>query len=156
MVKQDFEDKVIEAATAMSQVEYPPVLVDIEVDHSLERNLRFLQNTGQNVENYLKSINKNNRPAAGRNKTVCGKKSSGIPRAGQDCGTGENRGNDGGNRSRNRNNGQDFGGDKKDELRKALQSQRNRESIEDNLVARITIQKLTEIAQSQRETKKEA
>ena len=44
--KRDFEDKVIEAATAMSQVEYPPVLVDIEVERSLERSLRYIQNSG--------------------------------------------------------------------------------------------------------------
>ena len=57
-VKSDFEDKVIEAATVMSSVEYPPVLVEVEIDRSLERNLRFLQSTGQNVETYLKSIGK--------------------------------------------------------------------------------------------------
>ena len=56
--KRDFEDRVIEAATAMSQVEYPPVLVDIEVERSLERSLRYIQNSGQNIEAYLKSINK--------------------------------------------------------------------------------------------------
>ena len=44
----------------------------------------------------------------------------------------------------------------KDELRKALETQRNHESIEDTLVARKTIQRLTEIAQSEKETKKEA
>jgi FKBP-type peptidyl-prolyl cis-trans isomerase (trigger factor) len=44
----------------------------------------------------------------------------------------------------------------KDELRKALETQRNHESIEDTLVARKTIQRLTEIAQSTKEAKKEA
>jgi FKBP-type peptidyl-prolyl cis-trans isomerase (trigger factor) len=44
----------------------------------------------------------------------------------------------------------------KEELRKALESQRNHESIEDTLVARKTIQKLAEIAQSEKEAKKEA
>jgi hypothetical protein len=44
----------------------------------------------------------------------------------------------------------------KDELRKALETQRNHESIEDTLVARKTIQRLAEIAQSPKEVKKEA
>jgi len=42
----------------MSQVEYPPVLVDMEVERSLERSLRYIQNSGQNIDEYLKSINK--------------------------------------------------------------------------------------------------
>jgi FKBP-type peptidyl-prolyl cis-trans isomerase (trigger factor) len=44
----------------------------------------------------------------------------------------------------------------KDELRKVLETQRNHESIEDTLVARKTIQRLAEIAQSQKKAKKEA
>jgi FKBP-type peptidyl-prolyl cis-trans isomerase (trigger factor) len=44
----------------------------------------------------------------------------------------------------------------KDELRKALETQLNHESIEDTLIARKTIQRLTEIAQSEKEVKKEA
>ena len=152
--KHDFEDKVIEAATAMSQVEYPPVLVDVEVDHSLERNLRFLQSTGQNIENYLKSINKTIsqlreelRPSATKRVSeslVLGKiaeqEKTEVTPAEIDAEIEEMVKNSSGD---------------KNELRKALQSPRNRESIEDTLIARKTIQKLTEMAQS-KETKKEA
>ncbi|MDD5287554.1 MAG: trigger factor [Dehalococcoidales bacterium] len=154
-VKRDFEDKVIEAATAMSQVEYPPVLVDAEVDHSLERNLRFLQSTGQNIETYLKSIDKTIdqlreelRPTSVKRvaeSLVVGKiaeqEKVEVTPAEIDAEIEEMVKNSSGN---------------KDELKKALQSQRNRESIEDTLIARKTIQKLTEIAQSQKEAKKEA
>ena len=153
--KRDFEDKVIEAATAMSQVEYPPVLVDIEVERSLERSLRYLQNSGQNIEAYLKSINKTIdqlreelKPSSAKRvaeSLVVGKiaeqEQIKVDHAEIDAEIEEMVKNSTGD---------------KDELRKALQTQRNHESIEDTLVARKTIQRLAEIAQSQKEAKKEA
>jgi trigger factor len=153
--KSDFEDKVIEAVTAMSQVEYPPILVEVEVERSLERNLRFLQSTGQNIETYLKSIDKTIdqlreelKPAAVKRvaeSLVVGRISEQekieVTHAEIDAEIEEMVKNSTGD---------------KDELRKALQAQRNHESVEDTLVARKTVQRLTEIAQSQKEAKKEA
>jgi trigger factor len=152
--KRDFEDRVIEAATAMSKVEYPPVLVDIEVERSLERSLRYLQNSGQNIEAYLKSINKTIdqlreelKPSSAKRvaeSLVVGKiaeqEQIKVDHAEIDAEIEEMVKNSTGD---------------KDELRKALQTQRNHESIEDTLVARKTIQRLAEIAQSQKEVKKE-
>ena len=153
--KRDFEDRVIEAATAMSKVEYPPVLVDIEVERSLERSLRYLQNSGQNIEAYLKSINKTIdqlreelKPSSAKRvaeSLVVGKiaeqEKIKVDHAEIDAEIEEMVKNSSGD---------------KDELRKVLQTQRNHESIEDTLVARKTIQRLAEIAQSQKEAKKEA
>ena len=153
--KRDFEDRVIEAAAAMSQVEFPPVLVDMEVERSLERSLRYLQNSGQNIDEYLKSINKTVdqlreelRPASTKRvaeSLVVGKISEleKITVEHEEI------------HAEIEEMVQTSTGDK-DELRKALESQRNHESIEDTLVARKTIQKLTEIAQSEKEAKKEA
>lgn len=56
--KNDFENKVIEKAAELSKVEFPPVMVDVEVDRLLERNFRYLQQTGQDVQQYLKTIGK--------------------------------------------------------------------------------------------------
>ena len=153
--KRDFEDRVIEAATAMSQVEYPPVLVDVEVERSLERSLRFIQNSGQDIEAYLKSINKtidqlreDLKPSSAKRvaeSLVVGKVAEQekitVDHAEVDAEIEEMVKNSSGD---------------KDELRKALQTQRNHESIEDTLIARKAIQRLTEIAQSQKEVKKEA
>ncbi len=153
--KRDFEDRVIEAAAAMSQVEFPPVLVDMEVERSLERSLRYLQNSGQNIDEYLKSINKTVdqlreelRPASTKRvaeSLVVGKISEleKITVEHEEI------------HAEIEEMVQTSTGDK-DELRKALESQRNHESIEDTLVARKTIQKLIEIAQSEKEAKKEA
>ncbi len=154
-VKSDFEDKVIEAATVMSSVEYPPVLVEVEIDRSLERNLRFLQSTGQNVETYLKSIGKTIeqlreelKPASVKRvaeSLVLGKiaeeEKTAVTPAEIDAEIEE---------MLKRYNGN------KDEFKQALQAKRNRDSTEDTLIARKTLQRLVEIAQSQKETKKEA
>ena len=153
--KRDFEDKVIEAATNMSQVEYPPVLVDMEVERSLERSLRYIQNSGQNIDEYLKSINKTLeqlreelRPSSTKRvaeSLVVGKISEQEKiQVDHDEIHAEME------EMINTSTGD------KDELRKALETQRNHESIEYTLVARKTIQRLTEIAQSTKEVKKEA
>ena len=153
--KRDFEDKVIETVTALSQVEYPPVLVDFEVERSLERSLRYIQNSGQNIDAYLKSINKTVdqlreelKPSSAKRvaeSLVVGKISEQeqikVDHAEIDAEIEDMIKNSSGD---------------KEELRKVLETQRNHESIEDTLVARKTIQRLTEIAQSQKEAKKEA
>ena len=153
--KRDFEDRVVEAATALSQVEYPPVLVDMEVERSLERSLRYIQNSGQNIDEYLKNINKTVdqlreelRPSSTKRvaeSLVVGKiaelEKIEVDHAAIHAEIEEMV--------------QNSSGDK-DELRAALESQRNHESIEDTLVARKTIQRLTEIAQSEKEAKEEA
>jgi len=153
--KRDFEDRVIEAATAMSQVEFPPVLVDMEVERSLERSLRYIQNSGQNIDEYLKSINKTVdqlreelRPSSTKRvaeSLVVGKIAE-LEKVTVDHAE---------IHAEIEEMVQTSSGDK-EELRKALESQHNHESIEDTLVARKTIQKLTEISQSEKETKKEA
>lgn len=153
--KSEFEDKVVEAAAAMSQVEYPPVLVDVEVERSLERNLRFLQSTGQNIETYLQTIGKTIeqlreelKPSATKRVTeslVIGKiaeqEKIEVDPTEIDAEIEEMVKNSTGD---------------KEQLRMTLQTPRNQESVEDTLVARKTVQRLTEIAQSSKEEKKEA
>lgn len=150
--KRDFEDKVIEAATALSQVEYPPVLVDMEVERSLERSLRYIQNSGQNIDDYLKNIGKTLdqlreelRPSSAKRvaeSLVVGKIAE-LEKIKVDHEEIHAEMEDMINTS---------SGDK-EELRKALETPRNHESIEDTLVARKTIQRLLEIAESPKAAK---
>lgn len=154
-VKTDFEDRLVTAAAAISQVEYPPFLVENEINRSLERNLQFLQSTGQNIELYLKSIGKNLkelreelRPASVKRvneSLVLGKiaeqEKVEVTPADIDAEVEEMVKNTTGN---------------KDELRLALQNPRNRETVEDTLIVRKTIQRLKDIVQNPKETKQEA
>ncbi|MDP2920233.1 MAG: trigger factor [Dehalococcoidia bacterium] len=150
--EHEFEDQVIEAAAAMSQVDYPPVLEEAEIDHLLERNFRYIQQTGQTIENYLQTIGKTVeqmreelRPTAKKRVAealVLGKIASEekveVTPAEIDAEIEELVKNSQGD---------------KEELRRAFNSEQNRESIENTLVTRKVIKRLTEVAQSPKEQK---
>jgi trigger factor len=56
--REAFEDKVIDAVVDMSKVEFPPVLVEAEMEHLMEQQARWLEGSGLGVEEYLSRINK--------------------------------------------------------------------------------------------------
>ena len=56
--KAEFEERVIEAVVEISQVEFPPVLVEVEIDRLLDQQARWLQASGSGLEEYLGRINK--------------------------------------------------------------------------------------------------
>ncbi|MFC1906756.1 hypothetical protein ACFLW8_01540, partial [Chloroflexota bacterium] len=49
-------DKVVKAVTDQAQVEFPPVLVEMEINRLVDEQLRRWQMTGQDVEHYLSYI----------------------------------------------------------------------------------------------------
>ena len=51
----DFEERVIDAVVDLSEIEFPPILVETEIDRIL--NQRF-QNKRESMESYLKMMNK--------------------------------------------------------------------------------------------------
>jgi len=54
----DFEERVIEATTDITELEFPPILVEMETDRLINQQLRRLQMSGRGLEEYLSSINK--------------------------------------------------------------------------------------------------
>jgi len=56
--KADFEDKVIDAVVAFSQVEFPPILVEAEIHRIMQEQAGQFERQGVNLEEYLKSIDK--------------------------------------------------------------------------------------------------
>jgi len=56
--RADFEERVIEAVTDLSQVAFPPVLVEMEIHRLIDEQSRRFQMQGGNLEEYLKSVNK--------------------------------------------------------------------------------------------------
>jgi trigger factor len=56
--KQDFEERVIGAVIDVSEVEYPPIMVEVEIDELLEEQAQRLQMQGLTMEQYLKAMNK--------------------------------------------------------------------------------------------------
>ncbi len=56
--RRDFEERVIEAAVELAEVEFPPILVEEEISRLLQERARYWQTGGQGLEEYLRSINK--------------------------------------------------------------------------------------------------
>ena len=56
--RREFEDKVVDAAVALSKVEFPPVLTEMEVDRVLEQQAQQLQANNMAMEEYLSRIGK--------------------------------------------------------------------------------------------------
>jgi len=54
----EFEQKVVDTAVELSEVEYPPVLIDREIDRLLNEEARNFVEGAKGLENYLRSINK--------------------------------------------------------------------------------------------------
>jgi len=54
----DFEDKVIDAAVEVSEVEYPPVLVDFEIHRMMDDQADRLRMQGLTMEQFLRGMGK--------------------------------------------------------------------------------------------------
>ncbi len=154
--RMDFEERVINAVIDQSQVDFPPVLVEMEINRILSEQARRLQMSGRGMEEYLKSLNKTEqelreelRPVATRNVTaslVVGKVAEmekiEVSDSEMDAGI------DGMVMS--------AAEDKKEEFRKLLDTPQTRASINQSLMTRKTIERLVAIVKSPEETKTEA
>lgn len=144
--RMDFEEKVINTAVEQAKVEYPPVLVDLEVNRIITDQARQLQMSGQGIDEYLRSINKTPeqlqedlRPIAIRNinaSLVLSKiaELEKIEVSDEEIKNGIN------------NMIRGISDDKKEEMIKMLDTPQNRQSITQSLKTRKTIERLTDIA----------
>lgn len=145
----DFEEQVIEAAVSLAEVEFPPVLVEAEINYLLNQRFR---NSSEELEAYLKSVNKKVeelreelRPGATKRVTqslVLGRISEDekIEVSDSEIDTEIE------NMTKNVT-------EKKEELVKALNNPQTRESIKPTLITRKTIERLVEIAKGSKEIK---
>jgi trigger factor len=144
--RMDFEQKVAEAVVDLAEVEFPPVLVEVEIDQLIRDRLQQWQMSGNaGLEDYLKTINKTGeelreelRPIATKRVTqslVLGKVADEEKIEAGDAeidaeienmvkGTPEN----------------------KDEMSKFLNTPQARQSVKQLLISRNTVQRLVDIA----------
>ena len=54
---QDFENEVVDEAVRISKVEYPPVLLDMEIDNLVGRQMQQLQRTVNSPEEFRQKLN---------------------------------------------------------------------------------------------------
>ncbi len=140
-----FEERVVDAAVDLSQVDFPPVLVEMEIDRTLEQQARQLQASNMAMEEYLSRIGKTGeelreelRPAATKQvirSLVLGRitEVEKVEVSQSDIETELDRMIQG-------------AGDKKDEAKKQLDNPQVRSSMEQILATRKTVQRLVEIA----------
>lgn len=150
--KQDFEERVIEAVTNISEVEYPPIMVEAEIHELFDEQARRLQMQGLTMEQYLKAMNKTDEemheemhPIAEKRVTrglVLGKvaEEEKIEVSDSDidaeiAGMVENAAED-----------------RKQEVEQILNSRQTRDSFIQPLLSRKTVQRIVEIAKSSTET----
>jgi len=143
--RTDFEDEVVGAATDLCQVEFPPVLVEAEIDRLIDQQARRLQMSGVNIEQYLSNIGKTEaelreemHPVATKRVTqslVLGKiaEEEKVEISDAEIDTEIEKMTQ--NATQN-----------KDELQKSLNAPQSRESIKHFLITRKTVQRLVEIA----------
>jgi trigger factor len=154
-VRMDHEEKVITAAVEQAKIEYPPVLIDLEINRILNDQARQLQMSGRGMDEYLRSINKSVeqlqeelRPVAIKNinaSLVLSKiaETEKIEVTADEISNGIS------------NMVRSIGEDKKEEMLKLLDTPQNRQSITQSLKTRKTIERLTEIAKNTGEPVKE-
>ncbi len=153
--KMEFEEKVVDAAVDLSQVDFPPVLVEMEIDRTLEQQARQLQANNMPMEEYLSRIGKKEeelreelRPAATKRvirSLVLGQinEAEKIEINKSDIDTELDRMIEG-------------AGEKKDEAKKQLDTPQVRNSLEQILATRKTVQRLVEIAEKPKRAVKKA
>lgn len=163
--RTDLEERVIEAAVDQSDVEFPPFLVEMEIDQLLEQQLRRWQASGHDLDSYLAAINKTEQklredlhtPATKRviRSLVLGKISQEEKIEVDDSEVA----------AEIEDMIKDAAPERQDELRAFLSTPQSRRSISDVLVGRKTVRRLVEIAveakgdskvNTEKEAKKEA
>jgi len=142
----DFQENVINTAVEQANLDYPPIIVEMEIDRILNEQSRQLQMSGRGIDDYLKSINKTEeqlredlRPVATKNinaSLTLSKVAEAEKIEVADSEIDESLDNMASSTSE----------DKREELRKMLDTPQTRESIRQSLITRKTIDKLTEIA----------
>jgi trigger factor len=149
--KRDFEEKVIQEVVDLAEVEFPPILVDVETDRMINEQARRLQMGGHGLEDYLSSINKTEPELREELKPLATKRVTSSLVLGKvaeeekiDVSDSELDAEIGKMLERVADNS-------KDQIRQSLNTLQSRESVKQLLFSRKTIERLAEIARGQDE-----
>ena len=145
--RMDFEERVMEAAADTAQVEFPPVLVEMEIDRLFSQRIRRWQRGGDGLEEYLKSINKTEEEIREELRPLATKRATWSLVLGEVAEEEKIKVNKSEIDAEIKNISKGAAGDKKGELRKLLNTPQSRRSIEQTLLTRKTIQRLVAIAE---------
>ena len=142
----DFEERVIEAAVDLSQVEFPPILVEAEINRLLSQQRRRWQMDDKGLEEYLKSINKTEEELREELRPLAAKRVTQSLVLGKIAEEEKIEVGDAETDTEIENMTKNVDENKKDELKGLLNAPQARESLKQTLMTRKTIQRLVEIA----------
>jgi len=145
----DFEERVIDAVVDLTEIEFPPILVEAEIHRILDQ--RF-QRGNQELEDYLSIINKTEEELHEELRPLATKRVNRYLVLGKVVEE-EKIEVDGTEIDNEIENMTKSATDKKDELEKILSTPQARESIEQTLISQKAIQRLVEIAKGSKEIK---
>ena len=141
----DFEERVIEAVVDITELEFPPILVEMETDQLINQQLRRWQMGGKGLEEYLSSINKTEEELRQELHPLATKRVTRSLTLGKIAEEEKFEVSDA-EISAEIENMTKSATENKDELNKFLNTPQARKSIEQVLITRKTIQRLVEIA----------
>jgi len=141
----DFEERAIEAVVDITELEFPPILVEMETDRLINQQLRRWQMSGKGLEEYLGSINKTEEELRQELNPLAAKMVSQSLTLGKIAEEEKFEISDS-EISTEIENMTKSATENKDELAKFLNTPQARKSIEQTLITRKTIQRLVEIA----------
>ena len=144
--RMDLEERVMEAAADTAQVEFPPVLAEMEIDRLLSQRIRRWQGGGDGLEEYLKSINKTEEEIREELRPLATKQTTWSLVLGEIAEKEKIKVNKPEIDTEIKETIKGVAEDKKGELNKLLNTPGSRRSIEQTLLTRKTIQRLMEIA----------
>ena len=148
--KAEFEEKVIDALVELSEVEFPPILVEAEIHRILEQ--RF-QRGNQELEEYLGSINKTEEELHEELRPLATQRATRFLVLGKVADEEKVEISDAEIDTEIENMTQNAADDNKDKLKKALNTSQVRESIGQTLLTRKTVQRLVEMVEGTEEIK---
>jgi len=143
--RMDFEERVIEAVVDITELEFPPILVEMETDQLINQQLRRWQMGGKGLEEYLSSINKTEEELRQELHPLATKRVTRSLTLGKIAEEEKFEVSDA-EISAEIENMTKSATENKDELNKFLNTPQARKSIEQVLITRKTIQRLVEIA----------
>lgn len=143
--KVDFEDKVIEAVVDIAQVEFPPILVETEIDRLINQQLQRWQMGREGLEGYLSRINKTEKELREELQPIATKRVTSSLVLGKIAEAEEIEVSDA-EISAEIKRLTTGSAEKDNELQRYLSTTQSRESIRQMLITRKTIERLVEIA----------
>jgi len=146
--KLDFEGQVITAVIDRSQIDFPPVLVEMEINRVLNEQARQLQMGGRSLEDYLKSVNKTEEQLRGEMRPLATKNIITSLMLGKVAEEEKIEVGDSEMDTEVEDRVKNTAEDKRDEMRKLLNAPQTRESIRQSMLTRKTVERLVEIAKS--------